>query len=221
MQKVIDFISLKLISPFKWDRIKFLLTGRYYNLTAEDRDRARVLMASGTFLWVSRRRTHLTSYLISFADWALSLSVWVKSRFKGPRPKWGYWTHAFLNLNPTRFIEAVAKGVQEAHFDEVLNVDAVAVLAPAFVSPQEWEELSGRVIEKAKAQLGKKYDTIFNIADEDQLSCIELMRVVLMEVPNYETKFRDFEETIKLYKNVTPEMLYRSKSFVVVWEVRR
>jgi len=221
MQAIIDFISLKIISPFKWDRIKFLITGRYYNLTAEDRDQAREIMAHGNFIWVSRRRTHLTSYLISFADWALSLWVWVRAKFKGPRPKWGYWTHAFLNVSSSKFIEAVSKGVSEAHFDEALNVDAVAVLVPAFVTADEWDEVSAQVVAKARAQLGKKYDTVFNIADDNEVSCIELMRVVLQEVPEYEMKFKAFEETIKLYKNVTPEMLYQSKSFTVLWEVRR
>lgn len=221
LRKIIDFVSLKLISPFNWGRIKFLLTGREFNLRPYDREYARRLMNLSPYLWVSRRRTHLTSYLISFSDFALALWLWMKSKFKGPRPRWGYWTHAFLSDQNEKLIEAVAKGVQEAYFDDVFDCDSVACLAPSFATDEEWKQVSNVVIEMARKQLGKKYDTIFNIADDSEVSCIELVRVALRALPQYDLRFRDFEAMIQQYKNVTPQMLYESKSFRVVWEVRR
>lgn len=221
MRRLIDFVSLKLISPFNWGRIKFLLTGREFNLLPEDREHARRLMAHAPYLWVSRRRTHFTSYLISTADFLLALKTWVNSKFKGKRPRWGYWTHAFISGTDFKVIEAVACGVQEAYFDRVFDCDSIACLVPSFSNDEEWAEVSKLVIELAHKQIGKKYDTIFNIADDSELSCIELVRVALMAVPQYALKFKDFEEMIQLYKNVTPQMLFESKSFRVVWEVRR
>lgn len=220
-RKLIDFVSLKLISPFNWSRIKFLITGREFNLFPEDREYARRLMQLNDYLWVSRRRTHLTSYLISTADFLLALSLWARAKFKGKRPRWGYWTHAFLSDKNCKIFEAVAKGVQEAYFDDVFDCDSVACLVPAFISPEEWRDVSGAVIEVARKQLGKKYDTIFNIADDSEVSCIELVRVALKTLPQYAERFKDFEQLIQQYKNVTPQMLYESKSFAVVWEVRR
>ena len=221
IKKIISFISLKIISPFNWTRIKFLLTGREYNLSSYHREYARRLMNEGVWIWVARRRTHLTSYLISFADWLLHLKVWAKNKFKGPRPRFGYWTHVFINDVDGTIIEAIGTGVQDSYFDDVFNCDAVACLAPTFISKEEWAQVSEKVIKKAFAQLGKHYDSVFDIADDSEVSCIELVRTCLKEVDNYEEKFKDFEQAIKIYKNLTPQMLYESKSFTVLWEVRR
>jgi hypothetical protein len=118
-------------------------------------------------------------------------------------------------------IEAVGKGVQETYFDDVFDCDSVVCLAPSFASDAEWAAVSEIVLEKARKQLGKKYDTIFNILEDNEVSCIELVRVSLMALPQYDLRFKDFEDMIHIYKNVTPQMLYDSKSFRVVWEVRR
>lgn len=221
MKKIISFISLKIISPCNWGRIKFLITGREYNLSSYDRDYARRLIDVGVWIWISRRRTHLSSYLISFADWFLHLKVWAKNKFKGPRPKFGYWTHAFINDIDGTIIEAIGKGVTDSYFDDVFNCDSIACLAPTFISKEDWKVVSEMVLKKAKEQLGKSYDTIFNLADDSQVSCIELVRVSLMSLPDYEQKFADFEHLILTYKNLTPQMIYDSKSFTALWEVRR
>lgn len=221
-QKIIEFISFNIISPFNWTRIKFLLTGRAFDLTPEDREHARTLMEGGVYLWVSRRQTHLTSYLISFGDFALEVLLWFRCGCKTKRPRFGYWSHAFINANGDQLVEAVAKGVREVYFDEVFDCDSAAALVPAFITPNEWVEVSKLVRDQALKDIGKKYDAVFNIEDDSKVSCIELMRSALKKVvPDYDVKFRDFENIIKKYKNVTPQMLFDSKSFVVVWEVRR
>jgi hypothetical protein len=221
IQKIIDFISFKIISPFNWTRIRFLFKGRAYDLTSEDREYARKLMSQCTHIWVSRRQTHLTTYLINFADFALALFYWAKSNFHGPRPKFGYWAHAFINTSATKIVEAVAVGVREINFDDAFDVDSVAALLPSKIPWDLWLQVSALVVKKAEAQEGKKYDSIFNIMDDSKVSCIELVRLALRELGAYQEYFFDFERTISQYKNVTPDMLYHSKSFNVVWEVRR
>lgn len=222
LNAIISFISLKIISPCKWTFVKFMLTGRAYDLTADDREHARTIMSSGIFLWVSRRDTHLTTYLITFSDYLLSLFYWVKSGFKGTRPRFGFWAHAFMNFDDNEIVEAVAKGVQKNYFDEAFDCDSVAALIPKNIPASEWNDLQPLIAEELSKQLGKKYDTIFNIKEEEKVSCIELVRVVLKhKVHNYELKFPHFENTIKQYKNVTPQMLYESPDFVCVWEKRR
>lgn len=221
IQKVIDFVSLKILSPINWGRFKFLLTGREYDLTPAEREAARDLMEGGYYLWVSRRKTHLTSYLIGFADFALALWAWLRAGFKGKRPKFGYWTHAFIDIDDEKLVEAIAKGVVVSYFDEVFDVDCVAALVPAYLTDKEWENVSEKMREKALSFVGSKYDTTFDLKDESKVSCIELLRAIMKaEIPNYELRFKHFEETIKKNKNVTPQMLYDSKSFRVVWEVR-
>lgn len=219
---IVRFVSLKILSPCKWTFAKFFFTGRAYDLRPADREFARSLMQKRIHLWVSRRDTHLTTYLISFSDWVLSLGVWLKNGRKGKRPRFGFWSHAFLNYDDNELVEAVAKGVQKAYFDEVFDCDSVAALLPKKISVSEWEDLQPLIDEEMMKQVGKKYDTMFDISKDDQLSCIELVRLVLKnKVHDYDLKFSEFETMIRTYKNVTPQMLYESNDFVVVWEKRQ
>jgi hypothetical protein len=79
-----------------------------------------------------------------------------------------------------------------------------------------------KISKELEKQIGKKYDTNFDLSEDERVSCIELVRLVLKkEVEDYDLKFANFESIINIYKNVTPQMLYESKDFVVVWEVRR
>lgn len=217
MKKLIEFISLKIISPLKWDRLHYLFTGKAYDISSSDRDSLRDMAEHGFYIFVTRRETHLTTYLISFGDWVLSLGVWVRNRFKGPRPRFGFWSHAFLNIDEIHFMEAINKGVVISHFDDVFDCDAVCVLMPKFFHHADW----GPVVAKALDLKGRNYDTVFNLADDSELSCIELVRAALKASPNYEKAFADFEHSIQTYNNLTPQMLYDSTSFAKVWEVRR
>lgn len=222
-KKIVNFISLKILSPINWGRLKFLLTGREYDLTPAEREHARGMMQENYYLWVSRRETHLTSYLIGFADFVLALWAWLRVGFKGKRPKFGYWTHAFIDVdvNGEKLVEAISKGVVVSYFDDVFNCDSVAALVPAYLTDNEWQNISHKMREKALSFVGSEYDTVFNLKDDSKVSCIELLRAIMKaEVPNYELRFKHFEETIKNNKNVTPQMLYDSKSFRVVWEAR-
>lgn len=222
MRKIIEFISYKILSPFNWTRLKFLLTGRFFDLSSSDREFARTLMENGFYLWVSRRETHLTTYLIGLADYYLKLCVWYCKKDHRVKPVRGFYAHAFVNLDGDEVIEAIAVGVKKSYFDDVFDVDAAAALVPTNVPVEEWQILGPQVAAEARRQLGKKYDSVFKIDDESQVSCIELVRLALKKiVPEYETRFKHFEEMLVTYKNVTPQMLYDSESFTVVWEVRR
>lgn len=220
--KILRFVSLKIISPFKWTWLKYFLTGKTYDLQSSDRENARDLMTLGSYLWVSRRDSHLTTYLISFLDWLLVLKTWIKNGREGMRPRFGYWSHAFMNYDDNEIVEAVGKGVLKNFFDDVFDCDAVAALVPRNISRLEWAMLQPKISEELEKQIGKKYDTSFDLSEDDRVSCIELVRLVLKnEIDDYDLKFSNFETIIKMYKNVTPQMLYESKDFVVVWEVRR
>jgi len=222
LQKVVEFISFKIVSPFNWARLKFLFTGRAYDLTPEDREHARGLMKICPCVWVSRRETHLTTYFIGFSDFALMSFVWIKSGFKGPRPKFGFYSHAFINLDENEIVEAVAKGVQKHLFDDVFDCDAIAALRPRALTNAEWIALGPQIREGLSEQIGKKYDALFDISDDSRVSCIECVRVVLKkEVPLYDLKFKNFEAMISNYKNVTPQMLIDSGDFEIVWEVKK
>lgn len=221
-KSILRFISLKIVSPFKWTWLKYILTGKTYDLKSSDREGARELMTLGSYLWVSRRDSHLTTYLISFLDYLLILKTWFKNGREGMRPRFGFWSHAFMNYDNNEIVEAVGKGVVKNFFDEAFDCDAIAALVPRNISRLEWDMMRPKISKELEKQIGKKYDTNFDLSEDERVSCIELVRLVLKkEVEDYDLKFANFESIINIYKNVTPQMLYESKDFVVVWEVRR
>lgn len=212
----------KFLSACKWTFIKYFFTGRMYDLMPEEREHARLLMSEGIFLWVSRRNTHLTTYLISIGDYLLSAKAWILSGCRKNKPRFGFWSHAFFNFDDNEIVEAVSKGVQRHYFDSVFDCDSVCALVPRNMSKEEWDSYKVEISRELLNQIGKKYDNIFDIYDDSRLTCIELVRLVLKnKIPGYNLKFSNFENMIDIYKNVTPQMLYDCKDFKIVWEVRK
>jgi len=224
MKKLIEFISLKILSPIKFDRIVFLFKGSYYNLTPKDRYLINELMEKGNYIWLSRRKTHLTTYLISLADFCLGLIKYIKR--KGPFPKLNFskYTHAFFNISDDILIEAIGKGVIESYFDDVFDCDWACALKLKNVSEQHWNIISTKMVEMSFNEIGKKYDTLFNLKNDNELSCVELIRVLLIKsigLVDYEKYLFDFENLINYEGNLTPQMIRDSISFDVIFEVKR
>lgn len=225
LQKIVEFISFKIISPIKFDRIVFLFKGRYYNLTPEDRDKCKDLMERGNYLWLTRRKTHFTTYMISLGDFLLEVLMWFKNKCKGKFPKINFqkYTHAFINEDDDLLIEAIANGVVESQFDTVFDCDWACALKVNGLSAKQWKSVSGLVVIAGRDNLGRKYDTLFDINNADKVSCIELLRVELKAAlgDQYDVLMADFEASIKKYGNLTPQMLRNSSSFDVVLEIKR
>lgn len=182
------------------------------NSKISDTDKAliREMLKKDYFVIMTRRSNHLSTYFISAADFLL-------------RGKFAFWTHSLMNLEDSvetdadfRLLEATGTGVHYSEFDDVFDSQSVALLKPKNMTLDDWTS----VLDTARAQLGKPYDTLFNIADESKLSCIELVRMVLMAEDNYQTNFANFEALIAKEKNVTPQMLYDCGDFVIHFEVR-
>lgn len=173
------------------------------------KEKIKKLLKNDYYIIVTRRSNHLSTYIINFLEIYL-------------RGKYGFWSHALFNLEDNvtedkdyRLLQATGKGVGYATFDEVFNVQAVALLKPKNMSVAEWTS----VLDKAKEQEGKSYDSLFDIKDDKSLSCIELIRVVLMANTNYYTDFAHFEAMIQKYKNVSPQMLYDCDDFEIEYSL--
>ena len=169
------------------------------------KERIKELLKSNYYIILTRRSNHLSTYIIG----ALELLM---------RFKIGYWSHALMNLEDTvttvddfRLLQATGKGVDYATFDEVFDVQSVALLKPKCMTIDEWTE----VLDTAKRQVGKQYDSLFDIKNDDKVSCIELVRIILMAQTNYKEDFANFEAMITKYKNVSPQMLFDCDDFEV------
>lgn len=210
-EKMIEFISLKVVSPINWNGIRALFNrGLYYTLTPEDLENIREKLSKGYYFILTHRDTHLTTYLISLGNF-------IKTT------KWSYWSHLAVNLEGDvskdadfRIMEATGKGAGYSHFMEVFDVDGACLLMPN-LTPEEWEI----VMEGEKEQDGKKYDTLFDLADETKVSCVEVGLNALKKLPNYKEKFANLEAMIQKYGQLTPQMYYDCPDFKNVLEVRR
>lgn len=180
-------------------------------LSGLELDEIEKLLTSDYYIILTRRKNHLSTYFVSL------LYLFLKFKF-------GYYAHALMNLedeinDPSdfRLIEATGKGVHYSPFDKVFECHSVALLRPKNMTLENWTY----VMDKAKKQLGKKYDSLFDLKSDKELSCVELVRVALQTVPDYETKFANFEKMIKENKNLHPQMFYDCEDFYVEYEVRK
>jgi hypothetical protein len=180
-------------------------------LTQEDKENIIKLLTPDYYIILTRRNNHLSTYLISFLYFLMT-------------GKFGYYSHALMNLENEvteekdfRLIEATGIGVHYTPFDQVFNCHSVALLKPKGLTLTEWTE----IMDKARTELGKPYDTLFDLKSDKELSCVELVRISLQALPDYNTKFANFEKLIKKYKNLHPQMFRDCSDFEVVYEIKR
>lgn len=162
------------------------------------------------YIIVTRRNNHLSTFFVGLASFVVS-------------GKWSYWAHVLMNLEDEiqsdsdfRLIEATGDGIHYSSFEDVFRLHGVALLKPKNMSEQYWTE----VMDRAKTHLGKPYDSLFDLRNDQRLSCVELIRNALMAEPDYEKNFANFEKMICENKNLTPQMFYDCPDFEVVYEIR-
>lgn len=182
--------------------------------TLDDVDKAilRDALSSDYFIIATRRSNYLTSFFISLGHFILT-------------GKWGYFTHVLMNLEDSvnddsdfRFIEATTKGTKYSTFEEVFgNVDGVALIKPRTMSLDEWTSC----LDTAKLQLGKPYDNLFNVKNDLEINCVELVRIALMTLPDYDTRFTNFEKMLKKKKTITPDMFAECDDFHIYHMIRK
>jgi hypothetical protein len=120
--------------------------------------------------------------------------------------------------NDFRLIEAVGTGTRFATFEDVFgDPDAVLLLKPKSMTTDEWTGL----LDAGKTYLGRPYDTLFDLKNDKALSCVELVRDILKAVPDYYLDFACFEDMLKAYTNLTPDMFAMCPDFEPVYKVAR
>ena len=204
---------LGIFADIHWLRTQAVINGGiYFKLKESDHDKIREILAKDYLIILTRRKCHLTTYLIAL------VSAFVDRKFS-------HYTHALMNVEGDleghlgyKLIEATGVGVHYSTFMEVFDCDSVALLSPKGVSLEEWT----RVLDKVKLDLGKSYDTLFDITNDQRVSCVEMIYWGLKSMPDFETRFPKLIKLIKAEKNsLTPQMLYDTGELDIVFEVRR
>jgi len=186
--------------------------GLYYTLKEEDHNKIRELLKSNYYIILTRRKCHLTTYLIAL------MSLYVDH-------KMSHYTHALMNVEGDidnnmdyKLIESTAVGVHYSTFMEVFDCDSVVLLSPKGLPPEEWTA----VLDAVKKEIGKGYDDLFDITNDENVSCVEMVYQGLKSLPNAEARFPKLFALIKERKNnLTPQMLYDTGELEIVFEVRR
>jgi hypothetical protein len=204
-----------LVSSIEWTKFRSIVRGgkNGYDLTEADHELIKQRLASGYYIILTKRETHLTTYFIS-----------LMSLVKTGKPS--EYTHALMNLdlveNPDSFekfklMEATSKGVHLSSFLNVFDCDSVCLLQPKNVKEDHWDEIMAGLAQ----QMGKKYDNLFNINDDTYVSCVEMVLDALRFSPQYWDAFPHLEEMIKNVGNLTPQMYRDCSDFSVVLEIKR
>lgn len=218
MNKILSFFYpvieaiLKFFSNINWTPIKKLITGREYELTQEDHEKIKARLREGYYFTLIRRKSHLTTYLISFASFITT-------------GKWGYWSHALCNVEDEvktdedyKLVESTKTGAHYSSFLEVFNCDSVVLLKPKNLSMEEYTRVLDEVILELQAKL--EYDFILNINDPSRVSCVELLYQAIVKA-GYIDRFPNLVKLIKDINNLTPDMFYQCGDFEVELEIRR
>lgn len=179
-------------------------------ISEEAKSQIRKMMGPHYYIVLTHRSNHLSTFFVGLSNLLLN-------------GRWGYWAHALMNVESEvasdgdfRLIEAVGSGVKFTPFDQVFDVQGVVLLKPVSMTAEEWTA----VLDKALSELGKPYDSLFDLKSDSSLSCVELVRAALMAEPGYAEDFKHFEAMITKSKNLTPQMFYNCPDFEIVFEER-
>jgi hypothetical protein len=208
-QSIWNWIALNVTGKITWN---FLKGKRYWDLTDKDLSKVRNLCSKNYYIILIRRKTHLTTYLISLGNFLLT-------------GKFSYWSHAAMNIDTSitlsdedfDFMEATGAGVHFSRFMQMFDCDAVCLLRPKGFTDENWTQ----AIDKMISEKGKPYDTLFDISNQERLSCVELVRVALQNTKGYTENFSSLEGLISKANNLTPQMFYDCLDFEKVLEIRR
>lgn len=197
-----------------WDRVVLGLGKIHWKareeLSGEQKEHIKRLLTDDYYIILTRRRNHLSTFFVGIAAWVVT-------------GKWSFWSHCLMNLEDDvgadvdfRLVEAVGKGTTYSPFEKVFDVQCVALIKPKNMTLADWTE----VMDRARLQLGKPYDTLFDLKDEQKLSCVELVRLALKAMPDYEARFPNFEATIAKKRYLTPQMFADCPDFEVTYVVK-
>lgn len=213
--KVLKVIYEKLLNFFgkiHWEFLYKIKFGKHYKLTEEDHRRVKALLNPSYFIILTRRNTHLSTYLTC-------LGHFIKTG------RWGFYSHALMNVDEGnarddsdfKLLEAVGVGVKYSTFLEVFDCDSVVLLAPKNLDMTDWT----KILDMYLKQEGKEYDCFLDLVDDTKVNCVESVRRALQALPDYNEKFERFELMIRTMGNLTPDLFYECPDFELILEIRR
>lgn len=181
-------------------------------ISSEEVDTIRAKLTDSYYIILTRHSGYLSTFAIAVAHFIQT-------------GRWGYYSHVLMNLEDEvksdsdfRLIEATGSGVHYSSFTQVFDpqCSSVALLKPKSLTLDEWTQ----IMDGAKVYLGRPYDTLFDLTDDRALSCVELVRSILRELPDYKTRFAKFEDAVASSQKLTPHMFFECDEFEIVYRTK-
>lgn len=181
-------------------------------LTEDDNTLIKQKFIKNYYIIATRKSNYLTTFFIALGNFFLT-------------GKWGFYSHVLMNLEDKvktdddyRFIEATGKGTHYSTYNDVFGaVDAIALIKPKNMTFNEWT----KAMDKAKTYLGRPYDNLFNLKNDLEINCVELIRLALEGTDDYATNFAEFEKIVAKKKKLTPDMFVECSDFEVVFVIKK
>lgn len=178
-------------------------------LSAKSMDELKERFTDDYYIVLTRRSNFLTTFFINLSHFFLT-------------GRWGYYSHVLMNLEDEVktdddyiFIEAVRVGIKESSFIDVFTgVESVALIKPKYMTIDEWT----LALDRARCYLGRPYDNLFDLKNDLEINCVELVRLALQGIPNYDQKFANFEKLVAKKKKLTPQMFAECSDFEIVYK---
>jgi hypothetical protein len=201
-QRVQEFF-VKLIAKIRWKN--------RYQITIESKADIRQLLTDNYYIIATRRHNFLSTFFINLGHFFLT-------------GRWGYYTHTLMNLenevnsdDDFRLVEATTRGTTYSSFDRVFaGVDAAILLQPMRVSVEDWTT----ALENTEQYIGHPYDNLFDMKNDQEINCVELVILVAKSTPGFESKFPNLQSLLETKRTITPQMLVDCPDFRVAYEAR-
>lgn len=181
-------------------------------ISQDDKKIIMSMLEKDYYIICTRHGNHLSTYAIALAG-LLGTGTW------------GYYGHVCMNMendvqtpDDFKIVEAIGTGSRFSSFDDIFgDASAVCLLRPKNMTIASWTA----VLDKARTEVGKPYDTLFDLTDDKKVSCVELVRDALEGEGCYQKDFPNLEQMINKIKNLTPQMFRDCPDFEVAYEVRK
>lgn len=196
--------AIELVAKIRWKQKD--------SLTQNDDAKLKEMFAKDYYIVASRRGNYLTTFFITLGHLLMT-------------GRKGNYSHVLMNLEDEvkydgdfRFIEATGKGTHYSTYEEVFTgVDAVALIKPKNMPIEEWT----RALDDMKIYLGRPYDNLFDLKNNLEINCVELIKLALEKTPDYHIRFAEFEKMARKKKKLTPDMFVQCSDFEVIYKIKR
>lgn len=195
--KMLSYIT-KVISSVAFGKEKTVLS-------PNDRYIVKTILKSEPVIILTASKVHLSSFLVKVLSYFTT--------FK--KTEYSHAVMSYYDYKDDTFIliESTNSGVHVSSFDEVMACSDICILEIKHDHEKDIDLINNEL----QKQLGKKYDNLFDIADESRVSCVEVVYHSLKKF-DFDKDYPNLAKTIAEKNTLTPQMFRDCGDFKILFE---